>query len=79
MVYEKRGKEKVCEADRVLIAAGRVPTWKELGLSESDVKVKNRAIDVDQCLRTSVEGIYAIGDVTVARCWLMWRPTMGKL
>ena len=64
MVYEKRGKEKICEADAVLIAAGRRPYLEGLGLSESDVKVKNRAIDVDQRLRTSVEGIYAIGDVT---------------
>lgn len=64
VVYEKRGKEKICEADAVLMAAGRRPYLEGLGLSESDVKVKNRAIDVDQCLHTSVEGIYAIGDVT---------------
>ena len=64
VVYEKRGKEKICEADAVLMAAGRRPYLEGLGLSDSDVKVKNRAIDVDQCLRTSVEGIYAIGDVT---------------
>jgi dihydrolipoamide dehydrogenase len=64
VVYEKRGKEKICEADAVLMAAGRRPYLEGLGLSESDVKVKNRAIHVDQCLRTSVEGIYAIGDVT---------------
>ena len=64
VVYEKRGKEKSCEADAVLMATGRRPYLEGLGLAESDVKVKNRAIDVDQCLRTSVEGIYAIGDVT---------------
>ena len=64
MVYEKRDKEKICEADAVLMAAGRRPYLEGLGLSESDVKVKNGAIDVDQRLRTSVEGIYAIGDVT---------------
>ncbi len=64
VVYEKRDKEKICEADAVLMAAGRRPYLEGLGLSESDVKVKNRAIDVDQRLRTSVEGIYAIGDVT---------------
>jgi len=64
VVYEKRGKEKICEADVVLMAAGRRPYLEGLGLSGSDVKVKNRAIYVDQRLRTSVEGIYAIGDVT---------------
>jgi dihydrolipoamide dehydrogenase len=64
VVYEKRGKEKICEADAVLMAVGRRPYLDGLGLSESDVKVKIGAIEVDQCLRTSVEGIYAIGDVT---------------
>jgi dihydrolipoyl dehydrogenase len=64
VVYEKRDKEKVCEADAVLMAAGRRPCLEGLGLSESGVGVKNRAIDVDKRLRTSVEGIYAIGDVT---------------
>jgi dihydrolipoyl dehydrogenase len=64
VVYEKRDKEKVCEADVVLMAAGRRPYLEGLGLSESGVEVKNRAIHVDQHLRTSVEGIYAIGDVT---------------
>ncbi|MGO9569963.1 MAG: dihydrolipoyl dehydrogenase [Desulfomonilaceae bacterium] len=63
VVYEKRDKEKICEADAVLMAVGRRPYLEGLGLSESDVKVKNGAIDVDQHLRTSVEGIYAIGDV----------------
>jgi dihydrolipoamide dehydrogenase len=64
VVYEKRDKEKVCEADVILMAAGRRPYLEGLGLSESGVELKNRAVEVDQHLRTSVEGIYAIGDVT---------------
>jgi dihydrolipoamide dehydrogenase len=64
VVYEKRGKEKFCKAEAVLIATGRRPNLEGLGLSELGVKVKDRAIEVDRRLHTSVDGIYAIGDVT---------------
>ncbi len=64
VVFEKKDKEKICEADAVLLATGRKPCVEDLGLSDIGVTIKNGAIDVDRRLRTSVDGIYAIGDVT---------------
>ncbi|MCA1405202.1 glutathione-disulfide reductase [Ensifer sp. IC3342] len=51
--------------DRVMLALGRVPNTKGLGLETAGVKVNERgAIIVDAFSRTSAPGIYALGDVT---------------
>jgi len=53
------------EADAVMFATGRVPNTQGVGLEEVGVKLNARgAIAVDEGSRTSVEGIYAVGDVT---------------
>jgi glutathione reductase (NADPH) len=52
-------------ADAIMYATGRRPNTRNLGLDEVGVKLDNKgAIAVDERSRTSVEGIYAIGDVT---------------
>ena len=57
-------KEKVVEADAVLVAVGRVPNTKDLGLAEAGVTTDTRGwIAVDDFCQTSQSGIYAIGDV----------------
>jgi dihydrolipoamide dehydrogenase len=51
------------ECDRVLIAAGRVPNTQTIGLESAGVNTDQRGfITVDQHLKTSAAGIYAIGD-----------------
>ncbi|THK38572.1 glutathione-disulfide reductase [Ensifer sp. MPMI2T] len=51
--------------DQVMLALGRVPNTKGLGLENAGVKVNERgAIIVDAFSRTSAPGIYALGDVT---------------
>ena len=51
--------------DQVMLALGRVPNTKGLGLEATGVAVNERgAIIVDAFSRTSVPGIYALGDVT---------------
>ncbi len=53
------------EADIVLVAAGRVPNSKGLGLEEVGVELdKDGAIKVDETSQSSVPSIYAVGDVT---------------
>jgi len=61
----KDGKEEVLEVERVLSAVGRVPNTEGLGLETVGVKLGERGgfIQVDDHLRTNVQGIYAIGDV----------------
>ena len=52
------------EADWLVIAAGRGPDVEGLGLEEAGVKLDDRGlIAVDGALRTSVKGVYAIGDL----------------
>jgi dihydrolipoamide dehydrogenase len=56
--------EQQGEADWLVIAAGRGPDVEGLGLEEAGVKLaENGLIEVDGRLRTSVEGVYAIGDL----------------
>ena len=51
------------ECDRVLVAAGRSPNTSNLGLEDAGVKVDRRGfIEVDEHLKTSANGVYAIGD-----------------
>ena len=53
------------DADIVLVAAGRVPNTKGLGLEEIGVELdKEGAIQVDESNQSSVPSIYAVGDVT---------------
>ncbi|HEX7005133.1 MAG TPA: dihydrolipoyl dehydrogenase [Trueperaceae bacterium] len=52
------------EADRVLVAVGRLPNTEGLGLESVGVKTDERGrVLVDENLMTNVEGIHAIGDV----------------
>ncbi|RKH69846.1 glutathione-disulfide reductase [Corallococcus interemptor] len=53
------------EVDAVLYSTGRVPNTQGLGLEEAGVKLNERgAVMVDAQSRSSVESIYAVGDVT---------------
>jgi glutathione reductase (NADPH) len=53
------------DADVVLVAAGRVPNSKGLGLESAGVELRdNGAVVVDERNRTSCDSIYAVGDVT---------------
>jgi len=53
------------EAERVLVAVGIRPNTEGLGLEEVGVAVDAQGfIQVDDRMRTSVPGVYAIGDVT---------------
>ncbi|MDN5871593.1 MAG: dihydrolipoyl dehydrogenase [Nitrococcus sp.] len=50
--------------DRVLVATGRHPNSDRLNLDATDVQVNDRrCIVVNEQMRTSVPGIYAIGDI----------------
>jgi dihydrolipoamide dehydrogenase len=51
-------------ANQLLVAVGRAPRSKEIGLEQVGVKTHpNGFIQVDEWMRTSAEGIHAIGDV----------------
>lgn len=60
---EKGGKMIRIEGDRLLVAVGRVPATEDLGLDQIGVELDDRAIVVDERNESSVEGIFAVGDV----------------
>ena len=60
----KTSKSETIEADKVLVSVGRKPYTEGLNLSKIGVKKDNKGrIKVNEKLQTSVNNIYAIGDV----------------
>src|SRR2546430_563054 len=52
------------EAERLLVAVGRGPNSRDIGLDRAGVEVDERGfIRVDEWMRTSAQGVWAIGDV----------------
>lgn len=51
-------------ASEILIATGRRPNVRKLGLEAAGVAFSDRGIEVDVTMRTSVPAIWAVGDVT---------------
>ena len=63
--YESADKKQVIVGDRVLVAVGRRTCVDGIGLEDAGVKVdpKTGRVPVDDQFRTSVPGVYAIGDL----------------
>jgi dihydrolipoamide dehydrogenase len=61
---DKDGNSKEVECDKVLVAVGRKPNTRGAGIEEMGIELdQQRRIKVDAQFRTSVEGVYAIGDL----------------
>ncbi len=57
-----KGDQEV-EAEIVLSAVGITPNFEGLGLEELGVEIENGKVKVDSFYRTSLKGVYAIGDI----------------
>ncbi|MEW1981981.1 FAD-dependent oxidoreductase [Citricoccus sp. NPDC079358] len=65
VTFEVDGEEQTVGADAVLLALGRTPATAGLGLDVAGVVTDEQGfVQVDEYLRTSAEGVFAIGDVT---------------
>lgn len=61
---EAKGETQTIEADYVLVTVGRRPNTDELGLEQIGVELTDRGlVKIDNQCKTSVDGIYAIGDI----------------
>jgi len=58
------GRTQEIAADHVLVTVGRRPATQGWGLEEIDLDLSGPFIRIDERCRTSMRGIYAIGDVT---------------
>lgn len=63
VTVESEGVTERLDCDRILVAAGRRPLTAGLGLEELGVRLEGGRVAVDADYRTSVPGIYAIGDL----------------
>ncbi len=62
-VWVQGEKEEKISCDKVVVCAGRIPNIDGFGVAEAGIAIKNGAIITDYYGRTSVESVYAIGDV----------------
>lgn len=63
VTVETHGKQHKVTVDEVLLAAGKVPNT-DIGLENAGVEYSRRGIKVGRDMKTTVDHIYAAGDVT---------------
>jgi pyruvate/2-oxoglutarate dehydrogenase complex dihydrolipoamide dehydrogenase (E3) component len=54
----------ILSAERILVATGRRPRMRDLGLESIGIDTEGGHVEVDKQLRTGAENVWAIGDVT---------------
>lgn len=64
LIETSEGREEELPADRILVTVGRRPKIAGSGLDELDLDRAGPYLRIDDRCRTSMRGIYAIGDVT---------------
>ncbi|HET7882241.1 MAG TPA: dihydrolipoyl dehydrogenase [Acetobacteraceae bacterium] len=64
VIQQADGDVATIEADRILVAVGRKPATTNWDLEAIDLDMNGPFIDIDERCRTSMRGVYAIGDVT---------------
>ena len=65
VTVEAGGTTRVIEVEHVLVSVGFKPASRGLGLEEAGVRLDARGhVAVDDRMRTSLPGVYAVGDVT---------------
>lgn len=64
LVETSDGKSAKVAADKILVTVGRKPVTEGWGLDQIDLEMAGKFIRIDDQCRTSMRGIFAIGDVT---------------
>ncbi|MFQ5562800.1 MAG: dihydrolipoyl dehydrogenase [Parvularculaceae bacterium] len=64
VIETAEGEEETLSADKILVTVGRKPLTEGWGRDELVLDMDGRFIKIDDRCRTSMNGIYAIGDVT---------------
>lgn len=65
LTVEANDVTRTIRAERLLVSAGRRPNTEGLGLAEAGIRLTPKGgIAVDDRMRTSKPGVYAVGDVT---------------
>ncbi|MGV3550640.1 dihydrolipoyl dehydrogenase [Rhizobium sp.] len=64
LLVEANGATETIRADKILVTVGRKPRMEGWGEEELDLDRAGKFLRIDERCRTSMRGIYAIGDVT---------------
>lgn len=59
----KKGYQEI-KCDRLVMGSSMVPIVDGYGLEDTDIEYSKNGIKVDKFMKTNVDGVYAIGDVT---------------
>jgi dihydrolipoamide dehydrogenase len=62
-IIEQKGREIELPTDYILLSTGRKPNFGGLNLDQLGIKYTAKGITVNQSKQTSIDNIYAIGDV----------------
>lgn len=62
VLRKKDGTEETVEAEEILVATGRAPNVEGLDLERAGVQYDRQGIKVDNAMRTTARGVWAIGD-----------------
>jgi len=63
VLFQKDGGKQSVEAEKILMAVGRIPNIEGLDLENAGIKTEKGAVVTDNTLRTNIDNIFAIGDV----------------
>ncbi|PHR54160.1 MAG: mercury(II) reductase [Arcobacter sp.] len=74
------GKETFIKAQKIVIATGRKANTADMNLEEVGIRLqKNGSIEVNELLQTSIETVYAAGDVLGSNMFVYAAAYEGKL
>ena len=80
LTLAENGQSKITEADKVLVAVGRKPNTADLDFERIGLEIDEKGfIQVNEKMQTSVEGVYAIGDVVQGIMLAHRASHMGKI
>ncbi len=78
--YRQDGEDRHLEAEQLLVAAGRRPNSRGIGLEQIGVEInKDWSVKTDEHCRTTVPHIYAAGDVAGKPAFVYTAAYAGKL
>lgn len=63
-IETKDGDAKIIKAEKILVTVGRAPKTEDWGRENLVLDMSGRFIKIDDQCKTSMRGVYAIGDVT---------------
>ena len=61
--YDLKDKEVEVDFEKLIVAVGRKPNSSEVFLNDLDIKINNGFIEVNEFCQTSIDNIWAVGDV----------------